>query len=121
VGREETYQGLIDKQSMCLNTNRNGQRLVDFAAAKNILVSSTRFPHKEIRKQTWRSPDGKTNNQTDHTLTFQRGVMSAACHSENITCRGVTSTARHAVRFHSFDNISTTYGANVIRLLCACC
>jgi hypothetical protein len=55
------------------------------------------------------------------TLTFQRGVTSAARHSESSTCRGVTSAARHTVRSHSFDNISTTYGANVIRLLCACC
>ena len=29
-------------------------------------------------------------------LTLQRGVMSAVRHSENITCHGVTSTARHA-------------------------
>ena len=41
-------------------------------------------------------------------LTLQRGVMSAARHGENITCHGVTSTARHAARSHSFDYISTT-------------
>jgi hypothetical protein len=55
------------------------------------------------------------------TLTFQRGVMSAARHSENTPCRGVTNTARHAVRSHSFDNISTTYRANIIGLLFAYC
>jgi hypothetical protein len=41
-------------------------------------------------------------------LTLQRGVTSAACHSENVICRGVTSTARHAALSHSFDYISTT-------------
>jgi len=41
-------------------------------------------------------------------LTLQRGATSTACHSENITCRGVTSTARHAARSHSFVYISTT-------------
>ena len=51
-------------------------------------------------------------------LTLQRGVTSTARHSENITCRGVTSTARHAALSHSFDYISTTYGQNVIGLLC---
>jgi hypothetical protein len=41
-------------------------------------------------------------------LTLQRGVTSAVHHGENITCRGVTSTARHATLSHSFDYISTT-------------
>jgi hypothetical protein len=63
VGREEIYQGLIGRHSMHLNTNNKGQNPVEFAAAKNMVVSSTCSPHKEIHKQTWRSPDGKTNNQ----------------------------------------------------------
>jgi len=41
-------------------------------------------------------------------LTLQCGVTSAAHHNENITCRGMTSTARHAALSHSFDYISTT-------------
>jgi hypothetical protein len=47
-------------------------------------------------------------------------VTSAAPHSKNITCRGVTSTARHAALSHSFDYISTTLGVNVIGRLCVC-
>jgi len=43
-----------------------------------------------------------------YLLTLQHGVMSAARHSKNVTCRGVTSTARHAALSHSFDYISTT-------------
>jgi hypothetical protein len=50
VGREEIYQGLIYKHSMHLNANNNGQRLAGFVAAKNMVVSSTCFPHKEIHK-----------------------------------------------------------------------
>jgi len=41
-------------------------------------------------------------------LTLQRGVTSTAHHSVNITCRGVTSPARHAARSHSFVYISTS-------------
>ena len=41
-------------------------------------------------------------------LTLQRGMTSIARHSKNITCRGVTSPARHAARSHSFVYISTT-------------
>jgi hypothetical protein len=39
VRREENYQGITGKHSMHLNTNNNGQRLVDFAAARNMVVS----------------------------------------------------------------------------------
>ena len=41
-------------------------------------------------------------------LTLQRGVTSTARYSVNITCRGVTSPARHAARSHSFVYISTS-------------
>ena len=41
-------------------------------------------------------------------LTLQRGVTSTGRHSENITCRGVMSSARHGARSHSFVYISTT-------------
>jgi len=51
---------------------------------------------------------GYFNIQLTLLLTLQRGVMSAARHSENITCRGVTSTACHAALSHSFDYISIT-------------
>jgi len=41
-------------------------------------------------------------------FTLQRGVRSTARHSVKITCRGVTSPARHAARSHSFVYISTS-------------
>jgi hypothetical protein len=47
-------------------------------------------------------------------------VTSAARHSKIIACREATSTARHAALSHSFDYISTTYGENVIGLICTC-
>jgi len=39
---------------------------------------------------------------------IQRGVTSGARHSENITCRGVMSSALHTAHSHSFDYISIT-------------
>jgi exonuclease III len=92
VGREEIYQGLIRRHSMHFNTNNNGQRLVEFAAAKNMVVSSTCFPHKEIHKQTWRSPDGKTNNQTDHILIDKRNASSI---QDVKSWRGASSDCDH--------------------------
>jgi len=40
-------------------------------------------------------------------LTLQRGATSTARRSENVTCRGETSTACRAAHSHSFVYIST--------------
>jgi hypothetical protein len=50
-------------------------------------------------------------------LTFQRGELGDARHSENEQCRGKANDDRHAARSHSLYNISTTLRANVIRLV----
>ena len=92
AGSEEIYQVLIERHSIHLNTINNGQRLVDFAAAENMVVSSTCFPHKAIHKQTWRSPDGKTNNQTYHILTDKRNASSIL---DVKSCRGASSDYNH--------------------------
>jgi hypothetical protein len=92
MGTEEIYQGLIDRHIIYLNCNNNGQSSVDFAAAKNMVVSSTCFPHKEIHKQTWRSPDGKTNNQIEHILIDK---MNASSMLDVKSCRGASSGSDH--------------------------
>ena len=50
----------------------NGARLVNFAISQNLVVKSTMFPHRNIHKYTWNSPDGKTHNQIDHVLIDRR-------------------------------------------------
>jgi hypothetical protein len=39
---------------------------------KILVVKSTMFPHRNIHKYTWTSPDGKTHNQIDHVLIDRR-------------------------------------------------
>jgi hypothetical protein len=43
-----------------------------FATSKNLIVKSTTFPHYNIHKHTWTSPDGVTHNQIDHVLIGKR-------------------------------------------------
>ena len=59
-------------KSLHQDSNDNGVRLVNFAASKNLVVKSTMFPHRNIHKYTWTSPDGQTHNQIDHILIDRR-------------------------------------------------
>ena len=56
------------------DSNDNGFRIVNFVA---LVVKSTMFPHRNIHKYTWTSPDGKTHNLTDHILIDRRWHSSA--------------------------------------------
>jgi endonuclease/exonuclease/phosphatase family metal-dependent hydrolase len=69
VGREDIFNG---NESLHEASNDNRVRVVNFATSKNLIVKSTTFPHCDIHKHTWTSPDGVTHNQTDHVLIDKR-------------------------------------------------
>ncbi|PNF35343.1 hypothetical protein B7P43_G02567, partial [Cryptotermes secundus] len=50
----------------------NRVRVVNFAISRNIMAKITMFPHRNIHKFTWTSPDGKIHNQIDHILIDRR-------------------------------------------------
>ncbi|XP_050545447.1 craniofacial development protein 2-like [Daktulosphaira vitifoliae] len=72
VGREHVFRYTIGKESMHIESNDNGLRLISFASTKGLVINSTQFQRKEIYKQTWVSPDGKTKSQIDHILIDKR-------------------------------------------------
>jgi hypothetical protein len=72
VGREDIFKPTIGNESLHEISNDNGVRLVHFTTSKNLRFKSTMFPHRNIYKDTWTSPDGKTHNQIDHILIDRR-------------------------------------------------
>ena len=48
--------------------NNNGEKLCAFCGMNDLVITGTIFPHKEVHKQTWISPDRRTCNQIDHVL-----------------------------------------------------
>ena len=72
VGKEDIFKPTIGQKSLHQDSNDNVVRLVNLVTSKNLVVKSTMFPHRNIHKYTWTSPDGKTHNQIDHVLIDRR-------------------------------------------------
>ena len=70
--------------------NDNGERLCDFCSTNGFIVTGTIFPHKDIHKLTWRSPDGRTVNRIDHVLVNRN--MRTSIFDTRIITRAVTIT-----------------------------
>jgi len=99
VGRENIFKPSIGQESLHQDSNDNGFRLVNFTTSKNLVVKSTMFPHRNIHKYTWTSPDGKTHNQIDHVLVGRswhssvldvRSFRGADCDKRSLSgdCKG---------------------------------
>ena len=76
VGRENIFKLTTRNESLHQDSNDNGVRIVNFATSKSLIVKRTMFPHQNICKYTWTSPDGKTHNQIDHILIDRRWQLS---------------------------------------------
>ena len=72
MGRENIFKPTIGNDSLHEVSNDNGVRIVNFAASKNLVVKSAMFPHRDIHKYTWTSPDGKIHNQIDYIFIDRR-------------------------------------------------
>jgi hypothetical protein len=71
AGSEDIFK-LTMNESLHEISNDNGVRLVYFATSKNLGVKSTMFPHRNIHKCTWTSPNWKSHYQIGHILIDKR-------------------------------------------------
>ena len=67
VGREKILKPTIGNESLHQYSNDNGVRIVNFTTSKNLVVKSTMFPHQNIHRYTWTSPDGRL---TTRSITY---------------------------------------------------
>ena len=79
----------VDVHSVQQDSKDNGVRIVNFATSKN-LVKSTMLQHRNVRKYTWTSPDGKTHNQIGHILIDRRWHLSILDVSWELTVIEIT-------------------------------
>nr|XP_022308315.1 uncharacterized protein LOC111114318 [Crassostrea virginica] len=92
VGNDNTGYRATMGQHGVGTMNENGQQLADFCANNNLVIGGTVFPHKEIHKTTWVSPDKVTHNQIDHiciNTKFRRSLLDVRAR------RGVDAATDH--------------------------
>ena len=73
-------EGIVGKHVLRGERTDNGSRFVAMCEFNNMPIVSTMFPHKDIHKVTWTSPDGVTQNQIDHITIngrFKRSMLDA--------------------------------------------
>ena len=76
AGREKFFKPTIGNYSLHQDNNDTGVIIEKFGTSKNLVVKSTIFPHQDIHKYNWISPDGKTQNKIDHILLDRRWYSS---------------------------------------------
>ena len=72
IGADNTgYENIMGKHGLG-TMNNNGERWANICAFNSLVIGGSIFPHKRIHKATWVSPDGATENQTDHFCIARR-------------------------------------------------
>jgi len=66
------YKPTVGTESLHEDFNDNGNKLISFAAARGMTISTTCFPQKNFYKQAWISPCGYIRNQIYHIIVDSR-------------------------------------------------
>ncbi|XP_065356379.1 craniofacial development protein 2-like [Calliphora vicina] len=73
VGDDNTnLQAIMGSEGLRSIRNNNGERLIDFCMGNQLFIGGSKFPHRDIHKYTWQSPDGITGNQIDHFMISRK-------------------------------------------------
>jgi hypothetical protein len=64
VGTEDILKPTTGNESLHEISNDNAVGVANVFISKNLAVRSTMFPHRNIRKFTWTSPDGRITKWT---------------------------------------------------------
>ena len=74
--------------------NKRGERLIEFCRDSDLAITNTLFKHRERRKATWTSPDGKTRNLIDYVLVSRRWKSSVL---DTVTLAGGDFDSDHSL------------------------
>lgn len=67
VGEKQVgVKGIVVAFGMAGERSDNGEQMKSFCALNNLAIASTMFPHENIHRYTWTSPNGQHHNQIDH-------------------------------------------------------
>ena len=84
VGEQQVAEeGTVGKFGMAGESSDSGERFVFFCALNDLAIVSSMFPHKEIHRYTWSSPNCQHHNQIDHVAVranFKRSVQDAGAY-----------------------------------------
>jgi hypothetical protein len=68
LGKVSEYFPITGKHLIHQESSDRGIRFDQFAAAHKTVIGSDLFLHENVRKVTWKSPDGEKYYQTEHVL-----------------------------------------------------
>ena len=69
IGQECIFHSTIGQCSLHESMTSNGHRLIDFVAARNMVIANTRFKHLNILKATWMSLVIRAQRQESNGMT----------------------------------------------------
>ena len=59
------YEEVMGRHGLC-EMNENGEMFADLCASNRLVIGDSVFPHRRIHKDTWISPDRRSEKQIDH-------------------------------------------------------
>ena len=62
VGNNNTDHDRAMGKEGCGTMNENGERLIELCTTYNLVIGGILFPHRDIHKLTWYSPNGRDKN-----------------------------------------------------------